>query len=42
MGDATILEAIGKGSIKATMQVGGKMLLITITQVFHVSKMKNI
>jgi hypothetical protein len=28
MGDDTILEAIAKGSIKATMQVGGKMLLI--------------
>jgi len=41
MGDATILEAIGKGSIKATMQVGGKLLLTTITQVFHVPKMKN-
>jgi hypothetical protein len=42
MGDDTILEAIGKGSIKATMQVGGEMLLITITQVLHVPKMKNI
>jgi len=41
MGDDTILEAIGKRSIKATMQVGGKMLLITITQVLHVPKMKN-
>ncbi len=41
MGDDTILEAIGKGSIKATMQVGGKMLLTTITQVLHVPKMKN-
>jgi len=30
MGDDTILEAIGKGSIKATMQVGGKMLFTTI------------
>jgi hypothetical protein len=27
MGDDTILEAISKGSIKATMQVGGRMLL---------------
>jgi hypothetical protein len=41
MGDDTILEAIGKGSIKATMQVGGKVLFITITQVLHVPKMKN-
>jgi hypothetical protein len=41
MGDDTILEAIGKGSIKATIQVGGKMLLTIITQVFHVPKMKN-
>ncbi len=41
MGDDTILEAIGKGSIKATMQVGGKLLLTTITQVLHVPKMKN-
>jgi hypothetical protein len=41
MGDDTILEAIGKGNIKATMQVGGKMLLTTITQVFHVPKMNN-
>jgi hypothetical protein len=41
MGDDTILEAIGKGSIKATMQVGGKMLFTTITQVLHVPKMKN-
>jgi len=40
MGDDTILEAIGKGNIKATMQVGGKMLLTTITQV-HVPKIKN-
>jgi hypothetical protein len=36
MGDDTILEAIGKGNIKATMQVGGKMLLTTITQFLHV------
>jgi hypothetical protein len=41
MGDDTILKAIGKGSIKATMQVGGKMLLTTITQDLHVLKMKN-
>jgi hypothetical protein len=41
MGDAIILEAISKGNIKATMQVGGKMLLITIIQVLHVPKMKN-
>ncbi len=41
MGDDTILEAIGKGSIKATMQVGGKVLFTTITQVLHVPKMKN-
>jgi hypothetical protein len=41
MGDDTILEAIAKGSIKATMQVGGRVLFTTITQVFHVSKMKN-
>ncbi len=31
MGDDTILEAIGKGSIKATMQVGGRVLFTTIT-----------
>jgi hypothetical protein len=41
MGDDTILEAIGKGSIKATMQVGGKVLFTTIIQVLHVPKMKN-
>jgi len=41
MGDAIILEAISKGNIKATMQVGGKMLIITIIQVLHVPKMKN-
>ncbi len=41
MGDDTILEAIGKGNIKAIMQVGSKMLFTTITQVFHVPKMKN-
>jgi hypothetical protein len=41
MGDDTILEAIGKGNIKVTMQVGGKMLFTTITQVLHVFKMKN-
>jgi hypothetical protein len=37
----TILEAIGKGSIKARMQVGRRVLFITITQVLHVPKMKN-
>jgi hypothetical protein len=31
MGNDTILEAIGKGSIKATMQVGGKLSHTTIT-----------
>jgi len=41
MGDDTILEAVGKGNIKATMQVGGKLLHTTITQVLHVPKMKN-
>jgi hypothetical protein len=41
MGDDTILEATSKWSIKATMQVGGKMLFTTITQVFHVPKMNN-
>jgi hypothetical protein len=41
MGDDTILEAIGKRNIKATMQVRGKMLFTTITQVLHVPKMKN-
>jgi hypothetical protein len=41
MEDETILEAIGKGNIKATMQVGGKMLLITIIQVLKVPKMNN-
>ncbi len=41
MGDDTILEATGKWSIKAIMQVGGKMLFTTITQVFHVPKMNN-
>jgi hypothetical protein len=39
MGDDTILEAIGEGSIEATMQVGGKMLLTTIT-ILHVLKMR--
>jgi hypothetical protein len=38
MGDDTVLEAIGKGNIKATMQVGGKLTYTTITQV---PKMKN-
>jgi len=41
MGDDTILEAIGKGSIKATLQMGGQLTHTTITQVLHVSKMKN-
>jgi hypothetical protein len=41
MGDDTILEAIGKGSTKATMQVEGRVLFTTITQVLHVPKMKN-
>ncbi len=41
MGDDTILEAIGKGNIKATMQVGGQLTHTTITQVLHVPKMKN-
>jgi hypothetical protein len=41
MGDDTILEAIGKGSIKAIMQVGGRVLFTTIIQVLHVPKMKN-
>jgi hypothetical protein len=41
MGDDTVLEAIGKGNIKATMQVGGKLSHATITQVLHVPKMKN-
>jgi hypothetical protein len=35
------LETIGKGNIKAIMQVGGKVLLWTIAQVLHVPKMKN-
>jgi hypothetical protein len=41
MGDDTVLEAIGKGSIKATMQVGGQLTHTTITQIFHLPKMKN-
>ncbi len=41
MGDYTILEAIGKGNIEATMQVASKVLFTTITQVFNVPKMKN-
>jgi hypothetical protein len=40
MGANTILEAIGKGSINATMQVRGREFT-TITQVLHVPKMKN-
>jgi len=38
MGNDTILEAIGKGNIKATMQVGGKMLLTTIFKFFMLPK----
>jgi hypothetical protein len=41
MGDDTVLEAIGKGYIKAIMQVGGELSHVTITQVLHVPKMKN-
>jgi len=41
MGDDTVLEAIGKGNLKATMQVGGQLTHTTITQVLHVPKMKN-
>jgi hypothetical protein len=41
MGNDTVLEAIGKGSIKATMQVGGQLTHTTITQVLHVPNMKN-
>ncbi len=41
MGDDTILEVVGKGNIKATMQVGGDLSHTTITQVIHVPKMKN-
>jgi hypothetical protein len=41
MGDDTVLEAVGKGSIKATMQVGSKLSHATMTQVLHVPKMKN-
>jgi len=41
MGNGTILEAIGKVNIKATMQVGSKMLFTTITHVFKVPKRKN-
>ncbi len=41
MGNDTVLEAIGKGSIKARMQVGGQLTHTTIPQVFHVPKMKN-
>jgi hypothetical protein len=41
MEDDTVLEAIGKGNIKAPMQVGGKLTHTTITQVLHVPKMKN-
>jgi hypothetical protein len=41
MGDDTILEAIGKGNIKAKMQVGGELSHTTITQILHVPKMNN-
>ncbi len=41
MGDDIVLEAIGKGSIKAIMQVGGQLTHTTITQVLHVLKMTN-
>jgi len=40
-GDDIVLEAIDKGNIKATMQVGGELSHATITQVLHVPKMKN-
>jgi hypothetical protein len=41
MGDDIVLEVIGKGNIKATMQMGGELSHTTITQVLHVPKMKN-
>ncbi len=41
MGDDTVLEVVCKQNIKATMQVGGELSHTTITQVFHVPKMKN-
>jgi hypothetical protein len=41
MGDNTILEAIGKRNIKATMQMGEKLSHATVTQVLHVPKIKN-
>jgi hypothetical protein len=41
MGDDIVLEAISKGNIKATMQMGGKLSHATITQVLHVPKIKN-
>ncbi len=41
MGDDTVLEAVGKGNIKAPMQVGGELSHTTITQILHVPKMKN-
>jgi hypothetical protein len=40
--DDTILKAINKGNIKATMQVGGQLTHTTITQVLHLPKVKNI
>jgi len=41
MGDDTVLEAIGKGNIKTTMQVGGELTHTTIAQILHVPKMNN-
>jgi len=41
MGDDIVLEVVGKGSIKVTIQVGGKLTHTTITQVLYVPKMKN-
>jgi hypothetical protein len=38
MGDDTVLEAIGKRNIKATMPVGGEFSHATITQVLHFQK----
>jgi hypothetical protein len=40
MGTDTILEAIGKGNIKAMTQVEGELSHATITQILHVPKMK--
>jgi hypothetical protein len=41
MVDDIVLEAISKGNIKATMQMGGELTHTTITQLLHVPKMKN-